>query len=191
MTENTTPNPYPSSTPAKQYFSSAPQNLIPTIEGTITGPATTPQSYMIATQGRTCCCTRQHIHHMYNYTPTPFSRPSMHQDNDFTRPCLKLTNSQTDDHSQQPSTKLSEHSCIPTIQHTDTPGNQPETHCPVINHPLLTSYIPAPHCNPFSRPIYCSSNPFPRPINHSSIPFARPSASTPADINQFLVHLQP
>ena len=56
------------------------------IEGTITGPTTTPRSYMIEAQGRIYYHTRQHIYLINIDTPIPFSRPSMHQDTPITGP---------------------------------------------------------------------------------------------------------
>ena len=54
-------------------------------ESTITGPSTTPHSYMIETQGRTYCQNRHHIHPIHTDT-TPFSKPSTHQSNPFPGP---------------------------------------------------------------------------------------------------------
>ena len=180
------------------------------IEGTITGSATTARSYMIEAHGRVYCCTRQHIWPININTPTPFTRPSthqdncisrpsthqdtpitwpsMHQDNSFTRPSSR-TLPQIDALHQQDSTKLSKHSCIPTLQCPATHSCHPATHCAANIHPQSTSCIPTLHCSPFQRPIDHSSNPFSRLTNHSPSPIARPLVPTPYDIYQFLTLL--
>ena len=118
-------------------------------------------------------------------TPTLFSRLSTHQDSPFTRPCSGADQQpETNNFSQQPTTKPSKHNCNPTIQHPVTPS-----HCPAISCPASTSHIPAPHHNPFPRPINHSSKPFTRPINNPASPITRPSTPTPDDIYQFLTHL--
>ena len=55
------------------------------IEGTITGPATTPHSHMLEAQGRTYCHSRHNIYPIDTDT-TPFWRPSMHQGKAITGP---------------------------------------------------------------------------------------------------------
>ena len=55
------------------------------IEGTITGPSTTPCSYTIEAQGKTYCCNREHICPINIDNPT-IPRPSTHQENPISGP---------------------------------------------------------------------------------------------------------
>ena len=59
------------------FLSPAETNIY--IEGTITGPSTTPHSYNIETQGRTYRRNREHIRPLNIDKPT-ISRPSAHQE---------------------------------------------------------------------------------------------------------------
>ena len=63
--------------PGQQVLFLSPTDANSYIEGTITGPATTPHSYMLQALGRTYCHNRHHIHPIHTDT-IPFSRPSMH-----------------------------------------------------------------------------------------------------------------
>ena len=65
------------------FLSPADTNIY--IEGTITGPSTTPHSYTIEAQGRTYCHNREHICLINIHNPT-ISRPSTHQENPISGP---------------------------------------------------------------------------------------------------------
>ena len=152
------------------------------IEGTITGPSTTPRSYMLEAQGRIYHHNRQHIHAIHTDT-TCFSRPSMHQgypiprpsehqdtpisepstskDSPITRPSSKIK-LQIDDPLQQDPAKQSKQSHIPTLQCSATSSHNNAINCPT-NDCLSPSHIPTPHCKPFSRPIDHSNKPFQDP----------------------------
>ena len=77
MTTDTTPEIYQNYMQVNQslFLSSADANSY--IEGTITGPTTTPRGYMLDAQGTVHCCNRQLIFPIHTDT-TPFLRPSLH-----------------------------------------------------------------------------------------------------------------
>ena len=73
---------FPDLHPGQPVLFLSPADINSSIEGTITGPSTTPCSYMIGAQGRTYCHNRHQIHPIHTDT-TPFPRPSVHQGNPF------------------------------------------------------------------------------------------------------------
>ena len=113
-------------------------------ESTITGPSTTPRSYIIEAQGRTYCHNRQHIRPIHIDT-VPIPRPSAHQGN-----CILGPSAQHSPTSGPPSTsscqnipvKHSKPSCIPTLKYPASTSHSPATGHQVNNHQKPASHIP-------------------------------------------------
>ena len=170
------------------------------LEGTITAPVTTPQSYFMEAQERTYHQTQQHICPINSDIPSPFTRPDMHQDSPFHDPiCTKIAPSQdclkptkqsiaADQHQQQTPAKSSQPSCIPKSQ----PSNRPEN-CPSVTFaascPASTSCIPKHHHSPYSRPPTILCHLIPRPSTTFCSPIPRPSTKLQSTIDQYLAHL--
>ena len=96
------------------FLSPADTNIY--IEGTITGPSTTPCSYTIEAQGRTYCHNREHIQPLNIGNPT-IPRPSAHQENPIPGPSTQQSPSSrpsSNNSCQNIPAKPCKPSCIPT-----------------------------------------------------------------------------
>ena len=171
------------------FLSPADTNIY--IEGTITGPSTTPHSYNIEAQGRTYRCNREHIHPLNIDKPT-ISRPSAHQEIPISGPSppqSPISSPPGNNSCQTSSARPSKPSHIPTLRHSASPSRNPAT-----NHQVKTSHKPLSRiptsANKFisrpsgylSKPIFknkCNTS-LARPSNrgHNNSNFARPSNTT-------------
>ena len=147
------------------------------IEGTMTGPSTTPRSYNIEAQGRTYCHNREHMRPINIDNPT-ISRPSAHQETPISGPSppQSPTSSPPGNNScQNSSAKPSKPSCIPTLRCPASPSCSPATKHQVKNNHRPISCIPISKNRFISRPSgYLSKS---ASQNKCNISLARPSNS--------------
>ena len=179
-------------------FFLSPADVNAYIEGTITGPSTTPCSYIIEAQGRTYHCNRQHIRPIHIDT-TPIPRPSAHQGDPISGPSVQHSPiSGTSFHQNIPA-KPPKPSCIPTQKCPASSHCSPTTGHHIKNYQKPTSHIPTSQSKLISRPLACLSNPTPqnkytgtiqRPcsIIHNNPTITRPSYS-PDEVINTLTHL--
>ena len=141
------------------FLSPADTNIY--IEGTITGPSTTPHSYTIEAQGRTYCHNREHICPINIDNPT-ISRPSAHQENPISGPSPQqspISSPSNDNSCQNISAKLSKPGCIPTPRCSASPSYSPATKHQVNNSHKPISHIPTSKNKFISRPSAYLSKP--------------------------------
>ena len=148
------------------------------IEGTITGPSTTPCSYTTEAQGRTYCCYRYHICPIHINT-TPISGPSMHQGK-------PISGSPSTKSHQSDPVKQPKQSCIPTQKFPTPSSYSPTTNHKVNSCQKPTSHIPTPQhkllpktsaymSKPTSQNKYNSSLTRPSTTVHNNPTIPRPS----------------
>ena len=108
------------------------------IEGTKTAPTTTPHSYIIKAQGRTCHQTWQHTCPINSDIPSPSQGPThQHQS------CEADPLPEASDHQQQPPANSFQPSHIPELQCPGALNSHPAAY-----HPITTSCIPTLHYSP-------------------------------------------
>ena len=171
------------------FLSPADTNIY--IEGTITGPSTTPHSYNIEAQGRTYCRNREHICPLNIDKPT-ISRPSAHQEIPISGPSppqSPISSPPGDNSCQTSSARPSKPSRIPTLRHSASPSHNPATkhqvktnHKPLSCIPTSTNKFISRPSGYLSKPIFknkCNTS-LARPSNrgHNNSNFARPSNTT-------------
>ena len=168
------------------FLSPADTNIY--IEGTITGPSTTPCSYNIEAQGRTYCHNREHIWPLNTDNPT-IPRPSAHQHNPISGPSTQqspISRPSSNNSCQNIPAKPSKPSHIPTPMCPASSSHSPATNHQANNHHKPISCIPTSKSKLISRPSAYLSKPMPqnkcntslaRPSNgaHSNPTIARPS----------------
>ena len=114
------------------------------IEGTITGPSTTPHSYTIEAQGRTYCCNREHIQPLNINNPT-ISRPSTYQENHISGPSTQqspISSPSSNNSCQNTPAKPSKQSHTPTPKCPASSSCSPATKHQVSNCQKPISHIP-------------------------------------------------
>ena len=124
------------------------------IEGTITGPSTTPHSYTIEAQGRTYHHNREHIQPI-NIDNPAISRPSAHQENPISGPSPQqspISSPSSNSSCQNTSAKPSKPSHIPTPRSSASSSCSPATKQQVNNHYKPISRIPTSKNKFISRP---------------------------------------
>ena len=146
--------------PGQPVLFLSPADVNAYIEGTITGPSTTPHSYMIEAQGRTYHCNRQHIRPTYTDTTT-IPQPPTYQGNPISG--LSVQHSpisgppSTSSHQNTP-VEPSKPSCIPTLK-CPASNHSPTTNCEVNNHQKFSSCIPTSQSKLIPRPSAYPSKP--------------------------------
>ena len=114
------------------------------VEGTITGPSTTPHSYTIEAQGITYCHNREHIQPINIDNPT-IPRPSAHQENSIPGPSTQqspISSPSSNNSHQNIPAKPSKPSCIPTPKCPASSSHSPATKHQVNNCHKPISHIP-------------------------------------------------
>ena len=171
------------------FLSPAETNIY--VEGTITGPSTTPRSYNIEAQGRAYCRNREHIRPINIDNPT-ISRPSTHQETPISGPSppqSPISSPSGNNSRQTSSARPSKPSRIPTLRCSASSSHSPATKHQVKNNHRPLSRIPTSTSKFISRPSGYLSKPgsqskcytsLARPTNsaHNKTTFARPSKST-------------
>ena len=183
--------------PGQPVLFLSPADVNTYIEGTITGPSTTPHSYIIEAQGRTYCNNRQHIRPIHIDT-TPIPRPSAHQGNPISGPSAQhspISGPPNTNSCQNILVKPSKPSHIPTLKCPASSSHSPRykpwskqlqqnptSHIPTSQSKL----IPRPSAylsKPMSQNKYKSSLTRPSTIIHNIHTIPRPSYSTDEVIN--------
>ena len=109
---------WPELNPGQSLLFPSPADVNIYIEGTITGPSTTPHSYIIEAQGRTYHHNREHIRLLNIDNPT-IPRPSAHQDNPISGSSTQqfpTSGPSSNSSCQNTPAKPSKPSCIPTLK---------------------------------------------------------------------------
>ena len=171
------------------FLSPADTNIY--VEGTITGPSTTPRSYNIEAQGRTYRCNREHIQPINIDNPT-ISRPSAHQETPISGPSppqSPISSPPGNNSCQTSSARPSKPSRIPTLRCSASPSRSPATkhqvknnHKPISHIPTSTNKFisrPSGYLNKPASPNKCNTS-LARPTNsaHNNSTFARPPNTT-------------
>ena len=177
--------------PGQEVLFLSPADTNSYIEGTITGPSTTPCSYNIEAQGRTYCHNREHIWPINIDKPT-ISRPSAHQENPISGPSPQqspISSPSNNSSCQNISAKPPKPSHICTPRSSASSSCSPVSKHQVNNHHKPISRIPTSKNKLISRPSAYLSKPasqnkcntnLARPSNsaHNNSTFARPSNTT-------------
>ena len=121
------------------------------IQGTVTGPSTTPRSYTIEAQSRTHRRNREHIQPINIDNPT-ISRPSAHQENPISGPSLQqspMSSPSSNSSHQNTSAEPSKPSHIPTPRSSASSSHSLVKKHQVNNHHKPISRIPTSKISSF------------------------------------------